>query len=197
MKPADRRPIPLLVLVALSLGAPLLSACGAATSGGASPGGDEVTVISTELGEYRIERRRDHGASSARLAATQREVYAALPGVYRDLGIPLGTVDSDRFLVGNTAHRASRRIAGVRMSHFFRCGRSGGFGTELAEAGPIRISILSRVQAEGADGARIRTEASAQASATDGTSTRRSECASTGALEGLIVAMVEERLAAQ
>ena len=82
------------------------------------------------------------------------------------------------------------------MSRFFRCGRSGGFGAELADSGPVRISILSQVEADGADGARVRRELSAQASATDGTSTSRSECASTGALEGLIIATVLERIAA-
>jgi hypothetical protein len=184
----------LIALLTLVMGTAALSACGAATAGNASPSGVDVTVISTELGEYRIERPRQADGHSARVSASPADVFSVLPSVYRDLGIPLGTVDTNRFILGNTDHRASRRIAGVRMSRFFRCGRSAGFGAELADAGPVRISIISRVDGDGADGARIRTEASAEARSTDGTSTARSACASTGLLEALVVAMAEDRL---
>jgi len=184
----------LFALLTVAIWTSALSACGATTSGNASPSGVDVTVISTELGEYRIERPRQADGHSVRMSASAGDVFSVLPSVYRDLGIPLGTVDTNRFILGNTEHRASRRIAGVRMSRFFRCGRSGGFGAELADAGPVRISIISRVDADGADGARIRTDTSAEARSTDGTSTARSACASTGLLEALVVAMAEERL---
>jgi len=183
--------------IALSACIVAVSACGPATSGGSAVGGPDVTVISTEMGEYRIERHSSPGALSDRIDATPQELFTLLPAVFNDLEIPIATLDASGLIIGNTRHRASRRIAGVRMSRFFRCGRDGGFGGDLAESGPLQVSIVTRVTAEGSGGARLRTEASAQARASDGTSTARSPCSSTGVLESLIVAMAEERLASR
>lgn len=179
----------------LLLGAVFVPACASASSG--SGDARSVMTISTESGDYRIERTRSDRSRSETLPVSAREIWSVLPGVYRELEIPVGTMDSQRMMYGNTRHRVSRRLADRRLSTYFRCGRSGGFGGEIADAAPLTLSVLTTITGRGAEDdeeATVRTVAAAETRGADGTSALR-ECTSTGALEALITTMIQYRFA--
>jgi hypothetical protein len=187
---ASREAAWMLAVPALGL---LTLACAANPSGTRGELAPETTIVSTEAGRFLLEANPAADTRWERIPAPASEVFRLVRGVYEDLGVPGTSVDTRRMIYGNTSHRVRGDIGGVRTSRFFSCGRAGGLGQDLADAGTLRISVLTQVRTEGPDGARVRTEAVAEVRAGDITSAHRSACASTGLLEAVIAAAVRER----
>jgi len=182
-------------LLALMLGT-LAAACAAPGAHRLEPANTDFVYIGTAVGDFRVERHQDRSVRSDKIEAAPMDVFATLPSIYNDLGIEVGTVDQAGLVFGNTEHRASRNIAGVRMSRFFECGRSRDTGGNVADVAPLNLSILTRVEPDGPDRSRVTTTVSASARATHGATGGQTACSTTGILEGLIAAIAADRVVA-
>lgn len=172
----------------------LVAGCASSSDVARGELGPEQTVVQLEGGRFVLEANPSADVRWERIQARPSQVYTALESAYADLGIPPTTTDRRRMIYGNTSFRATGDIAGVRMSRLFSCGRAGGLGQELADAGALQISIVSQLRRDGEEGARLRTDVAAEVRAGDITSVRRSGCASTGLLEALVAALAEHHL---
>jgi hypothetical protein len=142
---------------------------------------------STTLQDVQITNRP--GLGTAVIEATPDRVWAVLPAVYAELGIPLSQTDPSQKLLSAQNARISR-IGGKRLSTFFRCG--GTYG-DNADSGNAYVSARTQVLT-GNDGKTLaRTEVRAAAAA-EGTT--MGECGSTGLLEKTIGDAISAKAAA-
>jgi hypothetical protein len=141
---------------------------------------------STTMQDVQITNRP--GMGTVTLDLPPERVWAVLPAVYLELGIPLSqTDDAQRLLVAQN-QRVSR-IGGKRLSTYFRCG--GVYG-DNADSGNTYVTTRTQVLT-GPDGKTIaRTEVRAAASA-EGTTV--GECGSTGLLERAIGDAIQAKAA--
>ena len=142
---------------------------------------------STTLQDVQITNRP--GLGTAVIEATPDRVWAVLPAVYAELGIPLSQTDPSQKLLSAQNARISR-IGGKRLSTYFRCG--GTYG-DNADSGNAYVTARTQV-ITAADGKTLaRTEVRAAASAEGMT---MGECGSTGLLEKAIGDAIAARAAA-
>jgi hypothetical protein len=130
-------------------------------------------------------------AKVSELAYPASRVWVALPAAYDSVGIPIGDVDSDRRIIGNTDFQATRQIGKVAISNYLDCGKGQGF--QSADTYLIQISILTQVTEEKPGSTRLATiiQASAKPMAFGGGSVR---CSTKYALETLISDIVRAQL---
>lgn len=181
-------------LLSCSLLAALTAACSPASTPAsprmAPPGpGASVTATSTGI-DIRL-RNDDQGISSSVDASPER-VWAALPEVYRELGIPEGTIDPVERVYGNRRVTLPR-IGGERTSQLVRCGSASMAGPMSGSQYRTRLSVLTWVQEEGGKTS-VTTQVGASARRLEGTSTEEVACASTGRLEARIAELLAARL---
>jgi hypothetical protein len=119
------------------------------------------------------------GMGSVTLDAPADRVWALLPAVYLELGIPLSQTDNAQKLLVAMNQRVSR-IGGKRLSTYFSCG--GVYG-DNADSGNTYVTARSQVSATADGKTLVRTEVRAAAAA-EGTTV--GECGSTGLLEKAI-----------
>ena len=132
---------------------------------------------STTLQDVQITNRAGMGTVTLDVPADR--VWAVLPAVFLELGIPLSQTDPAQKLLVAQNQRVSR-IGGKRLSTYFRCG--GTYG-DNADSGNAYVTVRTQVLA-GAEGkTTARTEVRAAASA-EGTTV--GEGGSTGLLERAI-----------
>jgi hypothetical protein len=127
------------------------------------------------------------------LAVPAADVFAALPGAFADLGIPVTQTDSAALVMQNARFVASRRLAGEPMTALFDCGRSG-MGDALADTYRLRIGIRTVVVPEGSS-SRVETLVGASGQSPDGRSNDPVVCNSTGRLEQLMNRAIQLNLA--
>lgn len=132
-------------------------------------------------------------ASETQIARAPNAVFGVLAGVYQDLGIAIGTVDTPNRTTGNTQVRARGRLGRVPVSTYLDCGNTGLQGA-AANAFPVRLSVLSYVTPEGEGGSRLRTIVEGVYTTAESSGTVA--CSSTGELEGAIARAVQTRTAA-
>ena len=135
---------------------------------------------------------QDSRAVSVGVAATPEQVWAALPGVYRELGITTDMRDDALRTLGARTFTGSR-IGGKRSSDFVRCGNQGS-GPSSGGMYRTRLTVISRVTAAGPGKSDLVTEVSGTATQVEGTSTGPIACASTGELEQRIKTMSEKAI---
>lgn len=118
------------------------------------------------------------------------QVWAVLPQIYEELGVPLAMHDAVGKRIGNSSFRA-RRIGGKRLSQYLRCGGSGPTATPNADRYQVTMSLTTRLSDASEGGTAISTVVGATARPRDvGGSVVN--CASTGRLEEQISEMVKE-----
>lgn len=176
-----------------------LSACAtttAETDGAAAPRTTSVSIPSSggtgAAGSTNISVTRygSSGPSVAVLGASADAAWQALPQVYQELGIPMGTQDPAQRLFGNRKVVASRQLGKQPMSRIVSCGNTA-FGAPVADTYRIQLSVLTTVKAQ-ESGSRLETSVQATASQ-PGVSGSAVECASTGWLEERIATGVKAR----
>ena len=117
-------------------------------------------------------------------------IWGVLPGVYQQLGIPVGTSNFDTKEVGNLGFEV-QRVGGSRMNKYLDCGT--GRTGPMANAYQVTLSVLTRLAGTDAGQTEISTMV-------DGTAVNRSiagypvGCTSRETLEELIVEKVAEAL---
>lgn len=169
-----------------------LSACGAAT---ASSGTSEqpAQVVSTGDG-FTVSTTAESRLLKHDVNAPVDRVWAALPEVYREIGLEGSTSDASLRTVSSGAVSFTRRMFGEPATRFFDCGR-GQFGAEIAATYTIHLTVRTTVQPGTADNtARLESTAQAYARNNDGANSLMSQCHSKGLLEGLIALRVLEKL---
>ena len=119
------------------------------------------------------------GLANVIIDAPADRVWAVLPAVFAELGIPLSQTDPAQKLLSAQNARISR-IGGRRLSTYFRCG--GVYG-DNADGGNAFVSARTQVftGSGGETVARIEVRAAAA-----GEGTTMGECGSTGLLEKAI-----------
>jgi len=171
-----------LMFVILSLG------CATSSGAPADVAPERVTVVTAGLGAMDVRTTAD-AAGSYWADAPVDQVWAVLPQIYEELGVPLAVHDSDAKAIGNSSFRV-RRIGGTRLSQYLRCG-TGVTATPNADRYQVTISLTTRISEANEGGTAIRTVVGATARPRDvGGSVVN--CASTGRLENRISEMVAE-----
>jgi hypothetical protein len=153
------------------------------TISSAGSGGDAWTTSVTT--------RSMAGPAIVAIAAAPEEVWSALHATYRDLGIPVETIDNQGRRMGNTAFVRRRHLGHDLLSRFFDCGTNA-FGASLADTERLQLHVTSRVLADGTD-SRMETDVrgSVLSGAASGTA---ANCRSKGTLEFLIETRVRINL---
>lgn len=129
------------------------------------------------------------------MLAPVETAWSALIDTYGELGIPIRTIDTGRWTLGNQALEFQRRFKGERLAAFFDCG-SDVLGVPIANSYRIRASLLTRLEPFD-NRTLIETRIDAVGTSTDGASSAVTECNSTGELEDRIATMVMERVAGE
>lgn len=170
----------------------LFAACSSAGAGAAPTPGGPTRVISTGDGAY-VQLAQDTRGTSVQVAASPEQVWAALPAVYKELGVEPGTVDPASWTFGNARFVASRRFAGEPMANLLRCG-STATGAPISSTYRIRMSLLTHLQPAPEGKTEVSTLVQATASSNEGVSNDPVVCASTGALEERIATELRARV---
>ena len=169
----------------------VLLSLGCATSPGtqANVPQERVTVVTAGLGAMEV-RSTAEAAGTYWADAPIDQVWAVLPQIYEELGVPLAVHDSIGKRIGNSSFRV-RRVDGTRLSRYLRCGGSGATATPNADRYQVTMSLTTRLSDADEGGTAISTVVGATAKPRDvGGSVVN--CASTGRLEERISEMVKE-----
>jgi hypothetical protein len=171
----------------------LLGAC--ASSGGGMIQSTGISSATVRSGEATgaplasVQVTNTAGMGSVTLDAPADRVWALLPAVYLELGIPLSQTDNAQKLLVASNQRVTR-IGGKRLSSYFRCG--GVYG-DNADSGNTFVTARTQVSAAADGKTLVRTEVRAAAAA-EGTTV--GECGSTGLLEKAIGEAIQAKSAA-
>ena len=152
------------------------ASAGTPPAGAGAPG----SISGTETGGV-IRMGQDSRAVSVALAASPDQVWAALPGVYRELGIQAEMRDDATRSIGTRGFTGGR-IGGKRTMDYVRCGNQGS-GPSSGGMFRTRLTIVTRVMAASGGKTELVTEVGGTATPVEGTSTGVVACASTGDLE--------------
>lgn len=173
--------------------------CGCASSGGA-PSGDttprQATILMggtsmsgptpTIMGDRPV-------ATSATIAASPADVWAAVKKVYVKLEIPLTVENPAAHQLGNDNFVKSHQLAGRAMTQFADCGS----GMEGPKAASYRmyLSLLTNVFADGKGATVVQTTFVAMGQDIAGGSTDRIPCGTTGRFESLVLDQIKAAVA--
>lgn len=167
----------------------LLAACGPAVySPGAGPAEPNPRIVETSTG-LEVHVRNDEAAVTGTVDAPLERVWAVLPEVYRDLGIPAGVLDADSHAFGNQRVSVTR-VGGERVGAFVRCGNEGA-GPSAANGYRTRLSVVTALQRDGGK-TTVATRVGGTGSPVEGTSTEAVACVSNGRLEERIARMIAD-----
>ena len=136
-------------------------------------------------------RRTTTPPSEQRLDISPDEAWAALPSVYRAVGLDPDIRNPSIRQLGVDRHRFSARILDRSPSDFFNCGVEPGMNRPLANQGRIDAQIITTVRTRSDGTTAILTQISAVA--TPRGAGGRSECRSSGLLEQVIVDLIRDR----
>lgn len=125
---------------------------------------------------------------------TPDQVFAVLPAVYTELGIPLSLSDPRTKSVGNTGWKTRRSIGKVPMQRYLDCGSSGTL--QNAETYQVHMSVVTSVRPNPSGGAIVSTSISGTGKNPVTSSSAEVRCSSMGNLEIRIRDMVQKRIEA-
>jgi hypothetical protein len=125
------------------------------------------------------------GTAAMTLPAPVDAVWALMPAVYAELGLPVTATDPSQKVIVSQNQRLAR-IDGRRLSSYFRCG--GTYGNN-ADNGNTLVYVKTQIMPN-PEGATARVEV--RALATEPGATTAGECGSIGSLERLIVTTIQQ-----
>lgn len=181
-------------LLVLSLAA--LTAC--ATTAGPEAGPDAPNRVSRSAGAgpvTTVELRTELLETRVEVGAPPADAYAALHQAYAALRIPAPFRDDASMTLANDRLTLMRSFAGEPLSVFFTCGRTQGYTGDVADFYRLRVSIRSGI-ASAPGGSAVTTAVEATAHNPERSGREGMNCRSTGMLERLIAAEVENRVGA-
>lgn len=166
-----------------------LAACGGQASTPAQTGPQPTRRVVDISGYQPIEIFNEPGTAARSVQFPVDEVWAALPNVLDEMGIPATFIDPQERSIGNLGFRMGR-IDGSRPNAFVDCGTS--LGGPLANQYEVTLSVVVSLTADG-EGTVVQTtiDATAKPRAVSGSS---SHCQSRGELELRLANKVIESL---
>lgn len=172
----------------------LLVGVGCASSGARSlpdeRSGIGTMTIDAVSSRFDIQYMEDVSVVRDTVHAIVEEVWNLVPEAYVQLGIPIGGVNPEARLLGNTGFRARDDLSDLRLSRIISCGRT--MTGDIAERYDVELEVLTQVHdAEGASVVASVVEATARPRGVSGNAVR---CSSTGRLEREIVQRVRTQL---
>jgi len=168
----------------------LLAACGPAPSAPRPLRETNPRIIETANG-VEVHARSDNDPVSTVARAPLERVWAALPEVYRELGIPAGVVDAERHAFG-TVGVSVGTIGGQRVGSWVRCGNDGS-GPSAANAYRTRLSVVTTLESVGSS-TQVSTAVGGTGTPVEGSSASRVNCVSDGRLETRIAQLLAARV---
>lgn len=125
---------------------------------------------------------------------TPEQVWAVLPAVYAELGIPLLVLDPATKSIGNSGYRVRRSLGKVPLYRYLDCGSSGTL--KNAETYQINMSIMTTAHANPGGGTLVSTAITGTGKNPVTSSSAEVRCSSLGDLEIRIRDMVQKRVEA-
>jgi hypothetical protein len=144
--------------------------------------------IGVEGATLDVRLTRDERGMNLVLARPADVVWAAIPGVYEELGIEPELIDTPSRQYGSNAV-TGLRVAGIPMSEVARCGAQA-TGLQATTRMRVRLTVITTVTPLDDRSSVLSTRVTGQGSRIDGTSTGSSDCVSTGKLEERIAGHV-------
>lgn len=169
-----------------------LGACASGTGGSAvgAPASQTISVVGP-AGGAKVTTPGETSVHVQTLPFAVDQVWRVLPAVFDSLGIPVGTLDGVKHIIGNPGFAVRRRLKNVQLSRYIDCGSS--------QLGPsaddyeVRLTLITELRSvEG--GATVSTSLEAVARPVN-YAQDYSRCTSRGTLEQRIVDVVQARLA--
>lgn len=142
---------------------------------------------------YYLDLPPEAAVTAIRLAGTPERLFPHLAAVYEELGIPLATIQSQAYLLGNPRFRVRQRIGELRLSRIVDCGRS--IIGASADTRPVTLSVLTQLKTAGADSVAVETTLYGIMQVSEGVESNPLNCSSRGGLEAEIVQKLSKRLA--
>ncbi len=174
--------------------------CGCASAGSGTTSGDttprQATILMggssmsgptpTIMGDRPV-------ASSATIAASPADVWAAVKKVYDKFDIPVTIENPAAHQLGNDNFVKSHQLAGHPMTQFADCGS----GMEGPKASSYRmyLSLLTSVAGDGKGATVVQTTFVAMGQDIAGGSTDRIPCGTTGRFESLVLEQIKATVA--
>ena len=134
---------------------------------------------------------REDYVPDTRLPTSRAALWALLPSVYDEVGLPAPSVDEATWTVLVQNHGVMRTLGGQRMSSLLECGR--GMTGAYADTHRIRLTVRTWLEAAGSS-TDVKTRVVAEASSVEGTAGTIA-CSSRGQLEARIAAALKEAAA--
>lgn len=193
-------PVIAALTAALALGATgCASGSGGSSSSREDPAAQELPDAQSGIGtltidvissRFRLDYIETVSPVSDTVSAIVEEVWNHVPQAYVDLGIPIGGVNPQARLLGNTSFQARGKLGDVRISELLNCGRT--MTGSIANQFEITFRVLTQV--EEADGKSLVSSVVDAIARPKGVSGNTVECSSTGRLENEIVDRVRAHL---
>jgi hypothetical protein len=159
-----------------------LGACSLGSATAASAQGVSINMRAWRDPVLMDTLRQDH-----ELTAAPEKVYEATLKAFGDLGIPAGRTDGKAGIIGSERFERMNSLGGSPMSRWFDCGES----PTGPNANSLRLEIAVVVWvAPASGGTKIGLATIASGRDVAGVSRALRPCASTGALEGKVLAQV-------
>ncbi|HKG90586.1 MAG TPA: hypothetical protein VKA84_01770 [Gemmatimonadaceae bacterium] len=182
-------------LLALALLTPAAAACNGTRPDPGFTTRPSTVVVSSGAGTMTLGAVESSMASARVVAKPTDSVWRVLPAVFDSLALPVTTVRTEEHVLGSEATRVRRRLAGVPLSTYLRCG--GAMGIPNADSYDVQISVVTQLQpGEGTNrvtNVLTLVSGSAKSSATSNGSVVT--CSSTGKLEERIQQLLRAQLA--
>ena len=153
--------------------------------------GEASGLFDPKSGRFGSSVGEDGGRVPDTLSVPATRVWAMLPSVYEELGIPLTVVDSTNLYLGAVRVTTRRPVGGLRLSMIIECG-TGNYGPN-AERYTVQLTVLSGVHAIDAGHTTLETRVLGNA-APNGTS-GSVKCGTNGALEEKVASILRDKLA--
>ncbi|HEX6134973.1 MAG TPA: hypothetical protein VFZ24_13485 [Longimicrobiales bacterium] len=162
----------------------VLTACASSAPSAASSGEQTVRVVGGGGSLTQINTTAVDGARVGTVSRPRDQVWAALPEVYRSLGIEVTQRDERTGVAGNPGFRVRRRLGASTISRYLDCGRTQ--GGPSADTYEVHFSVLTEVRRDTPGSTIVSTmiEATARPVNFAGDPVR---CASLGELENRIL----------
>lgn len=170
--------------IGMLIGALAVIAC--ASSGTQSPSTITDRVVMTDQHGQVYHSTDVSTAQDITVRTAPANAIAVLTQTYTNLGIPIGTLNSQSGEVGNKHYRiTSHSVGGKRVSYYLDCGADPRNGIARADAYDVTMSVVSVVTAVGDSTSLVTTDVEGDARAI-GVSGDPIHCSTTGQLEHAI-----------
>lgn len=183
-----------------TLSAVLLTVCVAACSSRQSSTtlipvqSPEVVSVQTGDGTTKDVRIvREDFIAQTDISAPRAAVWAAVPAVYQELGLPAPKQDHTRLIAQVENFTVSRLLGNERLSKYLSCGA--GISGDYADTRRIRLTVRTSLEAAGEGHTTVFSRVEAIATSTEGASAQPINCFSRGPLEAAIANKLRARVA--